>query len=410
MKNILFALAGNFFILSNPAVFAQAEQPISDQSHNYVVIGAFGIENNAVKFTHQANHHHARFEINPDRNLFYVYVLSTDNPTEAISEAKKIRSETKYFDTWVYKGILGAAQANAKPNGIDINPVTEKKMEQVNANDVHENINDTANLVSPDAQSLASTEKVPTSRQTVNKAESGSDEIAGKNFLFKIFRSVDQKDVQGEVKVIDADKTKKIGTYKGNTEVKVVSPGNKSGEVSLLCEVFGYRKSQKNINYNAPAGDDISTDENNNTVIPFELVRLQKGDIAVMYNVYFFKDAGVMRPESRYEINSLLEMLKENPNYKIKIHGHTNGGAAGKIISLGESKNFFSLTDTRDGFGSAKKLSYERSKVIRDYLVANGIPETQMQIKAWGGKRPIHDKHHTRASENVRVEVEILEN
>jgi hypothetical protein len=32
-----------------------------------------------------------------------------------------------------------------------------------------------------------------------------------------------------------------------------------------------------------------------------------------------------------------------------------------------------------------------------------------MQIKAWGGKRPIVDKLHTLAEKNVRVEVEILE-
>ena len=117
-----------------------------------------------------------------------------------------------------------------------------------------------------------------------------------------------------------------------------------------------------------------------------------------------------MRPESRYEVTSLLEMLQENPNYKIKIHGHTNGGSHGKIIFMGDSKNFFSLTGTEDGFGSAKKLSEERAKIIREFLVSGGIDENRMQIRAWGGKRPIHDKHHTRAQENVRVEIEILEN
>jgi outer membrane protein OmpA-like peptidoglycan-associated protein len=102
-------------------------------------------------------------------------------------------------------------------------------------------------------------------------------------------------------------------------------------------------------------------------------------------------------------------MLKENPKYKIKIHGHTNGGAPGKIISMGDSKNYFSLTNTKEGFGSAKKLSEERSTVIRDYLVSEGIESKRTIVKAWGGKRPIHDKHSNRANENVRVEIEILE-
>jgi outer membrane protein OmpA-like peptidoglycan-associated protein len=208
--------------------------------------------------------------------------------------------------------------------------------------------------------------------------------------------------------VIDPDKLKKVGSYKGNAAVRITSPSNKSGTVSFVCEVFGYRKVQKDIDYTAPQGDGITT-EGGSVNVPFELVRLQKGDIAVMYNVYFFKDAGIMRPESRYEVNSLLEMLKENPNYRIKIHGHTNGGSHGKIISMGDNQNFFSLTGSKEGFGSAKKLSEERARVIHNYLTTNGIDPTRTVVKAWGGKRAIHDKHSTRANENVRVEIEILE-
>lgn len=129
-----------------------------------------------------------------------------------------------------------------------------------------------------------------------------------------------------------------------------------------------------------------------------------------MYNVYFFKDAAIMRPESRYEINNLLSMMNENSAYKIMIHGHTNGNAAGKIITMGDSKNFFSLTNTREGRGSAKKLSEERANAVREYLIDQGIAEDRMTIKAWGGKRPLYDKENSQAQANVRVEVEIIEN
>src|SRR5690606_3791262 len=162
--------------------------------------------------------------------------------------------------------------------------------------------------------------------------------------------------------------------------------------------------------FSNPEGEDVVFQDDTYQV-PFELVRLQKGDIAVMYNVYFFKDAAIMRPESRWEVNNLLEMLNENPKHKMKIHGHTNGNASGKIISKSEkSGNFFSLTDTKDGFGSAKRLSEERANIIRDYLIANGVDASRMEVKAWGGKRPIVDKMHTQAQNNVRVEIEILEN
>jgi outer membrane protein OmpA-like peptidoglycan-associated protein len=47
--------------------------------------------------------------------------------------------------------------------------------------------------------------------------------------------------------------------------------------------------------------------------------------------------------------------------------------------------------------------------VIQNYLINQGIEATRMQIKAWGGKRPIYDEDHTLAKANVRVEIEILE-
>ena len=103
-------------------------------------------------------------------------------------------------------------------------------------------------------------------------------------------------------------------------------------------------------------------------------------------------------------------MLNENTKYRIMIHGHTNGNAAGKIISMNkDTQNFFSLTDTKEGFGSAKELSEQRAILMRDYMVNNGIDPKRMEIKAWGGKKPIHDKMSQRAQENVRVEIEILQ-
>ncbi|MBP9927510.1 MAG: OmpA family protein, partial [Cyclobacteriaceae bacterium] len=112
-----------------------------------------------------------------------------------------------------------------------------------------------------------------------------------------------------------------------------------------------------------------------------------------------------------YEVGSLLEMMKENPKYKIRIHGHTNGNSAGKIVSMGDSKNFFMLTrDNKDGHGSAQKLSEERAMLIRQYLVENGIDANRMEVKAWGGKKPIYEVDHPAAQANVRVEIEILEN
>ncbi len=386
--------------------FPEHAQSNDFQGHHYVVIGAFAIKKNAVRFTSKASagNLQAKFEMNPDRQLYYVYVLTTDDRTEAIDFALRLRSESPYNDTWVFKGLLGENMVTAT-RGVDINPITLHQVDQVEMKDVGLSSSDET---SKGNKQVIFEEPYPTGQPS---ELSTSEDLSGKNFFFKVFRADSRELIQGDIFVIDSERSKKVGSYAANRQVKLSNPNSKSGNLSMITEVFGYRKVQRELNYLNPEAEDISADSDNNVVVPFELVRLQKGDIAVMYNVYFFKDAAIMRPESRWEVNSLLDMLRENPKYKIRIHGHTNGNAPGKIISKSEkSDNFFALSNTNEGFGSAKKLSQERADIIKSYLMANGIDTKRMQVKAWGGKKPVVDKLHSHAESNVRVEIEILEN
>lgn len=398
-KCYVFCLIGLLILQSAFKAPGQLPDP---QYPNYVVIGAFEFKKNAVRFSAKAsNEFKVMYEVNPNRNLYYVYILKTKDRQAAIAEALRLQANSPYNDTWVYSGPLGTDVGAVR--GSDINPVTEEAIESVKATDAPAV---EANVAEEPSTTIEAEEGVG---EKVEEKPLAVNDDKQKNFLFRIYRADNNAELEGHVDVIDVERSRKLGTYAGNKAVQVSSPGTSSGNISLLCEVFGYRKVQKTVSFGDPQGESITFDDDT-YVVPFELVRLQKGDIAVMYNVYFFKDAAVMRPESRWEVNSLLDMLKENPNYKIKIHGHTNGNASGKIISKDEkSDNFFSLTDTKDGFGSAKKLSEVRAEIIRDYLVANGIDASRMQIKAWGGKRPLVDKLHTQAQNNVRVEIEILE-
>lgn len=405
-----FALVGIFLtiVFSTPTLAALSEQAPSDERPNYVVIGAFRVYKNAVRFTASAHKNLKRdvkFEMNPHRNLYYVYVLSTEDQELAINEAKRLREESTFRDTWVYFGNLGARAAASKEAdlpGQDIHPVTTEKLPAVQQSDVP------AVVASYTPDAIASSSSSPTVETGSDDKMKTLDDVSGRNFLFKVFRVSDNTVVDGDVNAIDTEKTRKIGTYKSNVPVRL--PNSNLKQVSFVCEVFGYRKVQRDLDYQNPEGEGVTRDESGAVVIPFELMRLQKGDIAVMYNVYFFKDAAIMRPESRYEVNSLLEMLNENQKYRIKLHGHTNGNAAGKIISMSKkSENYFSLHDTHEGIGSAKQLAGDRAEVIRRYMISNGVDPSRIEVKAWGGKRPIHDKHSSRAQENVRVEVEILE-
>jgi outer membrane protein OmpA-like peptidoglycan-associated protein len=395
---------------------------LSRKASNYVVIGAFSIPKNAIDFTNTVKQSNptVEFSINPLRNLFYVYVLTTVDVEVAFNEAKKLR-QGGYSDAWVFSGVLGEDQEEPS-KGIDTNPITRRSIEKVEVvdNKAAKKINvptvETVIATDPAENSTGATTAdpsiaLPNTTPTVVPVSAIEEVEAGsKKFLFKVFTN-SHKEIQSDIDVMDLDKTKpkKVASYRANEPVNV-KPANTSGNVSFVCEVFGYRRIQTVANFNQLEATEGITIEDNKTVVPFELVRLKKGDFAVMYNVYFFKDAGIMRPESKYEVNSLLDMLKENPKYKIKIHGHANGNAHGKVISMGDSKNFFGMTaDVKEGFGSAKKLSEERALVIQNYLVSQGVNPSRMQVKAWGGKKPVYEEDHALASANVRVEIEILE-
>jgi len=369
------------------------EGPWNAENSNYVVIGAFASQENAVHFVEKAKREHfdAQFDLNPNRQLFYVYVLHTDNRQLAFTKAKSIRKQSPFSDTWVYSGLLGTT--TVQEISADVNPETDKKLEEV---------------VTENTESVTAPAVIETPLPIVVTENKIADKGNGLPFHFKIFQSSDKELVKGDIEVIDADKPKNLVSYHGNEDV-LVKAINNSGKVLLQSEVFGYRKIQHAVDFNDLKSAEGVTIENGKVIVPFELVRLQKGDIVIMYNVLFYKDAAIMRPESKHEVTGLLDMMKENPKMKIRIHGHTNGNASGKIVKKGSGNNFFSLSGTKEGFGSAKKLSEERAQIISDFLVSEGVDPSRMEVKAWGGKKHIYEKDHAQASANVRVEIEILE-
>ena len=136
---------------------------------------------------------------------------------------------------------------------------------------------------------------------------------------------------------------------------------------------------------------------------------MKKGDRETLHHIYFFRDAAILRPESKYEVDRLVELMNAHPEEVIKIHGHTNGNDKGPIYRRPDgSKDFFTMENAVQDYGSAVKLSELRALVIRDYLVANGINSKRMSIKAWGGKKPLYEVDDDKAEANVRVEIEVL--
>ena len=245
----------------------------------------------------------------------------------------------------------------------------------------------------------------------INKEE---EEIEGLKFYFNTYRENNFKEIPGKIEIINPDKPQRIAFKNAHKLVGIPEGFNRSGNVELICEIFGYKKVQHDFNINDLNNEKTApflSEQDDVLVVDFELKRYTKGDLVTMYNVYFFKDAAIIRPESKYELQQLLELLKENEDYKIKILGHTNGNNSGPIIEIAEGSNqyFSNSGGKREGWGSAKKLSTKRAELIRDYLTFEGINLERIEAKGYGGKRSIYEKFDKLAYKNVRVEIEILE-
>lgn len=350
--------------------------PVDARDLNYVVIGAFAVRENAERLAETAK---AQIDLNREKQLYYVFTMKTDDHAAALAEAIKIQQETSYTDAWVFVGSL-----------------------------VKDDVVETA------VQQPAMDQPAPVIEQATPVAEQPNTNtaldptVSTKDFFFKVMNADGVALNGAEITVVEPKSLRKEFVHKGNTDVTMKAI-NQSGAIRLECDLVGYRKIIQAINFKAPDSTEGVRIENNRIIVPFYLVRLKKGDHSILYNVFFYKDAAIMRPESKSDLDGLLAMMNENPGYKIRIHGHTNGSASGPILEAGDSGDLFALSGAKKGAGSAKKLSEKRGNVIRDYLVQNGVDPTRMSVKAWGGKKPIYDKHHTQASANVRVEVEVLE-
>ncbi|WMJ73372.1 OmpA family protein [Cytophagaceae bacterium ABcell3] len=119
------------------------------------------------------------------------------------------------------------------------------------------------------------------------------------------------------------------------------------------------------------------------------LGKIEKGDIARISNIYFDFNQHELSKESYKELDKLAEFLKENPQVKIEVAGHTDDvGAA--------SYN--------------KVLSQRRCESVVNYLISKGIEKERLVAKGYGEEEPIAPRTEEGRAKNRRIEFIILEN
>jgi outer membrane protein OmpA-like peptidoglycan-associated protein len=389
LRFVLIAISG-FAVTNAPG---QTSAPTA----NYVVIGAFRVLDNAIRFTAAANKNGftAQFAINPAKELYYVYLLNTDVKKNAYNFLIKIKVETVYKDAWVFSGKLG--KEDIVKTAPKVEPKEEPKLAPVNEPVVTPApMKDTAKITSPKVDSILIKKPVEVKRPK------------GNPFYIRVVSKEDGKELFGAVRLQEPGATQYEAITSGEI-VYVEAPKNKKGTYTLTAQVLGYKQSSEVIQYVNAAAE---KGPQNERIITLTVTKARKGDYIDFNNVHFFKNTSVMQPESQNELDGLVSLMKENPKYKIKIHGHCNGTQSRESYTIGTSPKFFAMdpSGNKKQTISSKELSLARAETVKAYLAQQGIDASRISTKGEGGKVPLYPEGGTLGQYNDRVEVEFVKN
>jgi len=122
---------------------------------------------------------------------------------------------------------------------------------------------------------------------------------------------------------------------------------------------------------------------------PPSKVKISKGQIVILDKVFFDTNKASIKPISFNLLDQVALLIKANPEFKIRVEGHT---------------------DSRGKADRNLKLSDERAASVRTYLIKKNIEPERLQSVGYGSAQPIAD-NKTRAGReaNRRVEFHIVE-
>jgi outer membrane protein OmpA-like peptidoglycan-associated protein len=142
----------------------------------------------------------------------------------------------------------------------------------------------------------------------------------------------------------------------------------------------------KNVSINIPA----MTTTSNRLARQVRLDKIQVGYSQVIRNIYYDFGTARLKSTSNPELNKLLKVLEENPQYLIEMSGHTDN-VGGKDFNLW--------------------LSKRRAQAVVDYLIRHGQSEGRFLVEGFGEDRPMasNDDEELGRELNRRVEFRVLQ-
>lgn len=196
--------------------------------------------------------------------------------------------------------------------------------------------------------------------------------------------AISRKPVEAQIDIIDNSTGQVIETFTTNSATgKFIITLNSGKNYGIAVKATGYLFHSENFDIPMGAADNLV----NKTI---ELKNIAIGSKIALRNIFFDVNKATLRPESNAELERLVKLMKDVPNLKIEISGHT------------------------DNTGSAtvnETLSQQRAEAVVAYLTGKGISASRMKAKGYGSSRPVATNNtEDGKQQNRRTEFEITGN
>jgi outer membrane protein OmpA-like peptidoglycan-associated protein len=188
--------------------------------------------------------------------------------------------------------------------------------------------------------------------------------------------------IEAEIEITDNVKNELVAIFTSNSvtgEYLISLPSGKNYGITLKAKDCLFHSE----NFDIPESAAFSE-----VTMNVVLNKINVGSRVVLRNIFFNYASDVIRGESFSELERMYLLLKENPNMRIEISGHT---------------------DNQSSMETNMKLSTARAKAVVEYLVNKGIDPKQMESKGYAYTQPIASNDTEEGKkQNRRVEYKIL--
>ncbi len=176
-------------------------------------------------------------------------------------------------------------------------------------------------------------------------------------------------------------------TNKNLEDATVVFIGSDGSVDSVYTDTKGnyiFTKLKPNVKYNIKAGKKGYLNDSRNLIVgnelysksynvDFTLIKITPKEIKID-NIYYDYDKWDLREESKIGLDTIINILKENPDVNIQISAHT---------------------DERGAKDYNIELSQKRAQSVVNYLIAGGINTNRLVAKGYGFSMPLYKNAKT---------------